>query len=106
MMTTTPLVSPLIYNGSNTLVQFHSYILGLTERRERKRAKRAIVQPKELAVTEDNDDNKKTDKSKKDKKSKIPAGFALMHGFSATNVGKNRLTVSYDGSPLIFANFP
>ena len=24
---------------------------------------------------------------------KLPAGFALMHGFSATNVGKERLTV-------------
>lgn len=32
-------------------------------------------------------------KEAKDKSAKLPAGFALMHGFSATNVGKNRLTV-------------
>lgn len=36
---------------------------------------------------------KKSAKRKKDSASKLPAGFALMHGFSATNVGKNRLTV-------------
>jgi hypothetical protein len=34
---------------------------------------------------------KKEDGAKK--KPSIPAGFALMHGFAATNVGKNRLTV-------------
>jgi hypothetical protein len=27
------------------------------------------------------------------KKQKIPAGLALMHGFSSTSVGKTRLTV-------------
>jgi hypothetical protein len=27
------------------------------------------------------------------KKQKIPAGLALMHGFSSTSVGKSRLTV-------------
>jgi hypothetical protein len=31
--------------------------------------------------------------AKKEKKTKVPAGFALLHGFTATNVGKNRLTV-------------
>jgi hypothetical protein len=33
------------------------------------------------------------------KKQKIPAGLALMHGFSSTSVGKSRLTVrkSYSG---------
>lgn len=75
---------------------YSSYV-GLTERRERKRAKRSIIQPKEVSVDEDKAENpickKKT--SKKDKQSKIPAAFALMHGFTATNVGKNRLTVRF-----------
>jgi hypothetical protein len=38
----------------------------------------------------------KINKAKKDKKTKVPAAFSLMHGFTATNVGKNRLTVSHD----------
>ena len=32
--------------------------------------------------------------NKKGKGLNIPAGLALMHGFSAKNIGKNRLTVS------------
>ncbi|CDO74068.1 hypothetical protein BN946_scf185043.g118 [Trametes cinnabarina] len=35
----------------------------------------------------------KASKSKKAKGLNMPAGLALMHGFSATNVGKNRLTI-------------
>ncbi|KAJ7700014.1 hypothetical protein B0H17DRAFT_274889 [Mycena rosella] len=67
------------------------------QRRERKRVKRAIVQPKEAsepdtASSQGNAKSKKRTKAK-DKKTKVPAGFALMHGFTATNVGKNRLTV-------------
>jgi len=38
--------------------------------------------------TEDRDQPQKKSKSKR-----IPAGLALMYGFTATNVGKNRLTV-------------
>ncbi|KAI0829425.1 hypothetical protein BC628DRAFT_1360473 [Trametes gibbosa] len=77
----------------------------LAERRERRRAKKAIVDPKpnppESGSEEDVDDGhrarstKKT--SKKGKKGKglnMPAGLALMHGFSATNIGKNRLTLN------------
>ncbi|KAJ7667948.1 hypothetical protein DFH06DRAFT_1294817 [Mycena polygramma] len=69
----------------------------LTERRERKRIKRAIVQPKEVtepdtASSNGNAKHKKGVKGK-GKKPKVPSGFALMHGFSATNVGKNRLTL-------------
>jgi len=30
---------------------------------------------------------------KKSKSKRMPAGLALMYGFTATNVGKNRLTV-------------
>jgi hypothetical protein len=45
---------------------------------------------------------KDVSKAKKNKKNSIPAGFALMHGFTATNVGKNRLTVSYyDCLPIL-----
>ncbi|KIM90715.1 hypothetical protein PILCRDRAFT_811175 [Piloderma croceum F 1598] len=66
----------------------------LTERRERKRAKRAIVHPKELEDDENENCSPLPEKkTKKAKKSKIPAGLALMHGFIATNVGKNRLTL-------------
>lgn len=39
---------------------------------------------------------KQTDRDQPEKKSKskrMPAGLALMYGFTATNVGKNRLTV-------------
>jgi hypothetical protein len=73
--------------------------LGLTERRDRKRARRDIVQPKGSEVTEDIENNSQpkrhsTCKSKKLKQCKMSAGLALMHGFTATNVGKNRLTVS------------
>lgn len=64
--------------------------------------KRAIVQPKKIVVSENDDKNEPGSapgedvrKAKKGKKNSIPAGFALMHGFTATNVGKNRLTVSY-----------
>ncbi|KAJ6509888.1 hypothetical protein C8R47DRAFT_1095732 [Mycena vitilis] len=69
----------------------------LTERRERKRIKRAIVQPKEateLDTASSNGNGKRKKGAKgKGKKAKVPSGFALMHGFSATNVGKNRLTL-------------
>jgi hypothetical protein len=86
-----------LYNLSHT---------GLTERRERKRAKRAIVDPKELEDDENENSSPLPEKkTKKAKKSKIPAGLALMHGFTATNVGKNRLTVSSDDCPLIFVDF-
>ena len=75
----------------------------MTERRERKRTKRATVQGKNNQETdgeerenEDKSSRRRAGKGKKhegNKKPNIPAGFALMHGFAATNVGKNRLTV-------------
>lgn len=81
---------------------------GLEERRERRRAKKAIVAPKppppESDSGEDTDPKrggragKASKKSKKGKGLSMPAGLALMHGFSATNIGKNRLTVSDDVS--------
>ncbi|RDB22484.1 hypothetical protein Hypma_010281 [Hypsizygus marmoreus] len=73
------------------------HAMRLKERRDRKRAKRAIVEP-----INDSDDelDAKSDKNTKPKgkkkpeaKKKVPAGLALMHGFSATNVGSGRLTM-------------
>ena len=73
---------------------------GLAERRQRKRTKRIITQGLNIEDSEEEAETKsvqeKVRKGKKveeKKKPKIPAGFALMHGFAATNVGKNRLTV-------------
>ena len=76
---------------------------GMNARRERRREKREIVNPKKRKVSPERDSGEdepdeggKESKKKgaKPKKQKIPAGLALMHGFSATNVGKSRLTVS------------
>jgi hypothetical protein len=61
----------------------------LAERRERKRAKRAIVDP----VLSDDEETVPRTKGKKEKKTKIPAGLALLHGFQPNNVAKHRLTV-------------
>ena len=71
---------------------------GLSERRERKRVKRAIVKPHTSITVHSSPasserENKKVGRKKGKKHSGI-AGLALLHGFSATNVGKNRLTVS------------
>jgi hypothetical protein len=74
----------------------------MTERRERKRVKRAIVQPDNPGSDHDDDciisQGKTTKKAKgrKGKKQALISGLALMHGFSATNIGKTRLTVSAD----------
>ncbi|KAG1755778.1 hypothetical protein EDB19DRAFT_1662901 [Suillus lakei] len=71
----------------------------LSERRERKRVKRDIVKPDtNIAVhisppgANEMEDKKKVAR-KKGKKQSGSAGLALLHGFSATNVGKNRLTL-------------
>ena len=77
----------------------------MDERRERRRKKKAIVDPpSERAQDSEGDEasgddhstgrKKQKNKGKKGKALHIPAGLALMHGFSATNIGKNRLTVS------------
>jgi hypothetical protein len=71
-------------------------VTGLTERRECKRARRDIMNSREDRVgTRDEKENKKDTKNEPNEKKKhrIPAGLALMHGFSSTNVGKSRLTV-------------
>ncbi|KAJ7047443.1 hypothetical protein C8F04DRAFT_1058841 [Mycena alexandri] len=77
----------------------------LLERRERKRVKRAIVQPKEASEhdTASSNGNPKSKRTKaKGKKPKVPSGFALMHGFTATNVGKNRLTLKPPSNVGVF----
>jgi hypothetical protein len=50
---------------------------------------------KAKASTRDEKENENDAKSGSvdKKKQKIPAGLALMHGFSSTSVGKSRLTV-------------
>ncbi len=69
---------------------------GLKERREKKRARKNIMKP----VTDVDSETEnlyrpaKIKAGKKDgDKSKTPAGLALMHGFTATNIGKKRITV-------------
>ncbi|KAF8842282.1 hypothetical protein BDN67DRAFT_400268 [Paxillus ammoniavirescens] len=68
----------------------------LADRRERKRKKRAIVNP---AVDHDGQTTSaklskaKKPKGKKEQKASTPAALALLHGFSATNVTKDRLTL-------------
>lgn len=82
-------------------------ISGLAERKERRRAKRAVLKPASNVVTRDAVDvavghqsatptkpsSSRREKSKA-KVNKLSAGLALMHGFSAQNVGASRLTVS------------
>ncbi|KZV75413.1 hypothetical protein PENSPDRAFT_647200 [Peniophora sp. CONT] len=89
------------------------HVARLADRRERKRARREIVKPAPVAsssVDKENDaadddmeedgphvlklkKSNKGGKAKQPKAKKIPAGFALMHGFTAPNVGGNRLTI-------------
>ena len=79
---------------------------GLAERRERKRANRAITRPPRTTVHEEEGSPATQDKAKqksKGKKQTLLGGLALLHGFTATNIGKNRLTVS---SGFFFAVFP
>ncbi|KIY73687.1 hypothetical protein CYLTODRAFT_191091 [Cylindrobasidium torrendii FP15055 ss-10] len=67
----------------------------LAKRAQRRKDTRAITRP--IADEECNSDNApnktKGSSNKPRKKDKIPPGLALMHGFSAANVGKGRLTV-------------
>lgn len=75
----------------------------LAERRERKRRKREIVKS-----PGDGDDGRGRQSSKPRKKIKTtpsnntstPATFAILHGFSATNVKKDRLTLKPSLHPL------
>jgi hypothetical protein len=70
----------------------------LTERRERKRARRAITRPVTIDTAFRNADASDQEvplgrlKSPPKKKRQLK-GLSLMHGFAADNVGGNRLTV-------------
>lgn len=90
--------------------------IGMNARKERRRERREIVNPKKRkdSPERNSEDGSKSGgdtatgkkpkkKGGKNKKQKIPAGLALMHGFSATNVGKSRLTVSniYDSGTIL-----
>jgi hypothetical protein len=77
-------------------------VIGLTERRERKRARREIMNSEVKTGARSEKENNKKDArngSNEKKKQKIPAGLALMHGFSSTSVGKCRLTVAKKLTP-------
>ncbi|KAF5388297.1 hypothetical protein D9615_000346 [Tricholomella constricta] len=78
----------------------------LKARRERKRAKRAIIKPTTATDTESEvfSERKTTNKGKAKKKTKtrMPASLSLMHGFSATNVGSGRLTMKPSLSVGVF----
>ncbi|KAJ3741218.1 hypothetical protein DFH05DRAFT_317910 [Lentinula detonsa] len=75
----------------------------LEERRDRKRTKREIMRPtaNDNVNMDDNEDSKQIEatRGKKGKPKRSTSqtqnapGLALMHGFTSTNVGKNRLTV-------------
>jgi hypothetical protein len=77
----------------------------LSGRRERRRARKAIVDPKSVEEEEEDGEELRThratnrgdkgskSKSKKNKTTALAEGLALMHGFSASNVGPGRLTV-------------
>ncbi|KAI0269277.1 hypothetical protein BC834DRAFT_865652 [Gloeopeniophorella convolvens] len=72
------------------------HLTRLAERRQRKRAKREIMGARDEATSNakgEKENKMVPSKEPKGKKQKIPAGLALMHGFSSTSVGKNRLTI-------------
>ncbi|KAI0773957.1 hypothetical protein C8Q74DRAFT_1267560 [Fomes fomentarius] len=79
----------------------------LAERRDRRRAKKAIFDSNPVPPDSESSGGSEhksrspsakgaRKKGKKDKALKLPAGMALMHGFSAQNIGRNRLTLQYD----------
>ena len=76
----------------------HSWTLGRADRRQRKKIKRDIMNPEVLKDSDNEDKPSATCKVSKQAKrqSKSRREFALMHGFTSTNVGKNRLTVSQE----------
>ena len=68
----------------------------LADRRKRRRANKTAVNPKQQDSESDSEqaamDHIKS--RKKDRKTSLASGLALMHGFSAENLGRGRLTVS------------
>ncbi|CCM01708.1 uncharacterized protein FIBRA_03773 [Fibroporia radiculosa] len=74
----------------------------MAERRERRRKKRTIVQPKADHNNEERVD-KHPGKKRGEKTKGFAAGLALMHGFSAKNIGKQRLTLPPDQNIGVFS---
>ncbi|EJD53829.1 hypothetical protein AURDEDRAFT_157076 [Auricularia subglabra TFB-10046 SS5] len=76
-----------------------AHVARLTERRERRRAKREILKPKETVQEEDYESNVSDNKARKKSRTKskkataLPAGLALMNSFSSRNVTRDRLTL-------------
>jgi len=87
------------YMLKSHLIEKH---IGLSERRHRKRVKRDIMKPPPCPEKENSEEHPAKVSRKMGKgpttrtKVQAQAGFALMHGLFATNVGKNRLTVCLD----------
>ncbi|KAH6914983.1 hypothetical protein BKA70DRAFT_1510849 [Coprinopsis sp. MPI-PUGE-AT-0042] len=71
----------------------------LKVRRERRKARRDIVNPKEPEPPSSEDEGGPGARKQVGKKPKVPAGLALMHGFHASNVGKSRLTMERSNAP-------
>ncbi|TCD71292.1 hypothetical protein EIP91_011063 [Steccherinum ochraceum] len=73
------------------------YAARLEQRRDRRRAKRAIVKPilsdESDAESEQTRTRREPKKKSQNKGQKLATGLALMHGFNATNVGSGRITV-------------
>lgn len=68
---------------------------GLKERRERKRARKNIMKNSTDVDTRTENLSRLTKKMKGGKKDGDKSKtLALMHGFTATNIGKKRITVS------------
>ncbi|KAI9466722.1 hypothetical protein BJY52DRAFT_1233914 [Lactarius psammicola] len=81
------------------------HVARLADRRERKREKREIINPREAKPSTTTRKERKgnaTSGPTSKKRQKVPAAFALMHGFSSASVGKSRLTVE---PPLNFGVF-
>ena len=79
-------------------------MLGLTERRERRRAKAAILKPKHQPIVEDDvEDITRTSKKRRTnestKKATLPAGLALMQKFDLVfDMEQNELGCKYNDS--------
>jgi hypothetical protein len=72
-------------------IRYLRHFSGLAERRQRKKMKRDVIK---RDIINGGSDEEQVVKKPEKKPTKAQAGFALMHGFPATNVGKNRLTAS------------
>ena len=81
----------------------------MAQRRARRRRKKEITAPKahDAEIVSDVEELERSnpckEKTAKRNKEKVPVGLALMHGFNASNVGKQRLTVCIHMSVLFLS---